>query len=882
MRIPRWLRWRTDRELDEEIQAHLELEIESNLERGLSREEAIRAARRTMGNVTILRERTREADPFAWLPSVRQDIRYGLRSLARAPGFAATTILLLGLGIGANTAIFTVIDAALLRSLPVKHPEELVLLTQAQERSKDSANFSNAFWEQLRDHQGVFTELFAYASTHVEFSSGGLARAVPAGFVSGGFFSTLGVHAALGRTLTETDDVASCPNVAVISYSFWQNQYGGAPDVVGRPITLDGHSFRIAGTIESPFFGLIYGYHVPLWVPSCAERLLRGAVGGSMGRMVMGRLKPGASLEQVRAQLAAISPALFEATVPPDESAEDRMRYRRTRLGAIPLWNGIPDLGLDYGLAFWVLQATAGLVLLIACANIANLLLARAAARHREIVVRLALGASRSRIVRQLLTESLMLALAGAALGMMFASWGSRSLVSLLSTTHNIVSLDLSPDAQILWFNSTIGVLTGVLFGLVPAWRGAHANPHAAIKASGRGMAAGGSRFRFGKALAAAQVALSLLSVVGAGLLLGSWRRLVTVNPGFRSEGVLLAGVNTRPASIPQDQRGRTYRRLLERLRTIPAVVAASAEVRTPIGHTSWNATVAESTTDPASDIVELNEVSDGYFAVLGIRLLRGRDFDGRDLTSSPKVAIVNEEFVRRLFRGGMPIGRSLRLRFGAQWSPPVEIVGVAANTKQNSLSEADQPIVYLALNQDAIPEASIEFTLRTSRPPAVMPAVKAAIAEIEPRVSLDLATLQDQLDDSSRLPRTLGLLSASFGALALLLSSIGLYGVMAYTVARRRNEIGVRIALGADWTRVTWMVLGDAARIIAAGVVIGTLVSAAVTRLVSQFLFGVEPNDPATLAAAVLMLVTVALTAAILPARRAAQLDPLEALRED
>jgi predicted permease len=879
------LRWRTDRELDEEVQAHLDLEIESNLERGLSREEALRAARRTMGNLTILRERTREADPFAWLESVRRDIRYGLRNFARAPGFAVTTVLLLGLGIGANTAIFTVIDAALLRSLPVKHPEELLMLTQVGEGSKDWANFSNALWEQLRGHQGVFAELFAYASTRVEFSSGGLAHRVPAGFVSGGFFSTLGVHAAAGRTLTEADDAVSCPNVAVISHSFWQNEYGGAGDAVGRPITLDGHSFRIVGVIDRPFFGLIYGYHVPLWVPSCTERLLRGAVGGSMGRMVMGRPKPGAGLEQVRAQLAAMSPALFESTIPPDDSVEERARYRKTRLGAIPLLNGIPDLGLDYGLAFWVLQATAGLVLLIACANVANLLLARATARHREIAVRLALGASRSRIVRQLLTESLLLALAGAAIGLLFANWGSRSLVSLLSTTRNTVSLDLTPDARILWFTAAVGILTGVLFGLAAARRGAHTNPHAAMKAGGRGMTAGGSRFRFGKALTAAQVALSLVSVVGASLLLGSWRRLVTANPGFRSTGVLVARVNARPARIPEDQRGLTYRRLLERLRTVPGVTAASAEVRTPIDPTSWNTTLefAGSSAGAASDIVELNEVSEGYFATLGIRLLSGRDFAPGDLATSPKVAIVNQELARRMFTGGMPIGQRFRLRFGAQWSPPVEIVGVAENTKQNNLREADQPIVYLALNQDTRPEAAIQFTLRTSRPPpTLIPAVKAAVAEIEPRASLDLATLQAQLDDSSRLPCTLGLLSGSFGALALLLSSVGLYGVMAYTVAGRRKEIGVRIALGAGRTGVIRMVMGDAARIISAGIVIGTFVSAAVARLVSQFLFGVEPNDPSTLAAGMLTLVAIGLTAAILPALRAARLNPVEALRED
>ena len=874
MRLPRWLRWRTDRELDEEMQAHLDLETDCNLERGLPPADARAAARRTLGNLTLLQERAREADPLGWLLSVRQDLRYAFRNLARNPGFTAVAVLSLGLGIGANTAIFTVINAAMLKSLPVSHPEELVMLTQVGETAKNSASFPNALWEQIRDHQDVFVQLFSYGSTHVDLSSGGEARPLRAGFVSGEFFPTLGVRAAAGRVLADADDHRGCPCVAVISHAFWQEEYGGAADVIGKAITLDGYPFRIVGVTEPAFFGLEYGYHVPLWVPSCSEAIVRRAVGGSMGRMVMGRPRPGVGLGQIRARFAALGPDLLAATA----------GNPRTIFGVMPFSRGIPGLQMDYGFALLILLATAGLVLLIACANVANLLLARASARQREIAVRLALGASRARLIRQLLTESLLLAFVGAAVGMLFAAWGSQALVGFLSRPRNIVLLDLTPDRRVLAFTLAAAVLAGILFGLVPAWHAVRADLHSAMKRGGRGMAEGRSRFGFGKILVAAQVALSLVALVSAGLLLGSWRRLATLDPGFRSRGVLLADVNTRPARIPADQRETTYRRILERLRAIPGVAMASAAERTPIGHRSWSTTIQALGSQSGTEaVVELNEVSDGYFASIGTHILSGRDFSASDVPTSPPVAIVSQELARRIFGDATAIGQYFRVRYEGQIPPAIRIVGIAANTKLNELREASQPIVYLALNQNTRPLASINFLLRTADPPTTLiPGVKAAIVDIAPHVSLELDTLEGQLDESVRLPRTLGLLSGFFGALALLLASIGLYGIMAYTVARRRNEIGVRIALGAGRPQIIRMVLADMGRIAAAGVATGTLLSLAVTRLVAQFLYQVEPNDPATLAICAMTLLAVSIGAAMMPARSAAGLDPVAALRED
>jgi predicted permease len=530
-------------------------------------------------------------------------------------------------------------------------------------------------------------------------------------------------------------------------------------------------------------------------------------------------------------------------------------------------------------------------VLLIACANVANLLLARATARQRETAVRLALGASRLRLVRQWVTESVLLSLLGAAAGVLVAVPGSRALVAMMSAPRHAVSLDLSPDARVLAFTALVGTLTGVLFGLAPAFRAMRVDPHAALKPSAHGAGAlwaydGRSRFRAGKALVVGQIALSLVAVVGAVLLLGSWRRLATLDPGFRRDHVLLVDADLHAAQLPDEQRGEVYRRVVERLRRLPGVREASAAARTPIGPTNWGTFIEVPGYTARSDedvFVQLNEVSDRYFQTIGTPIRAGRDFGRGDVPGSPRVAIVNEELARRYFGGTAALGRRFRVQLMDGMSPAFEIVGISANTKQRSLREASRPMAYFSLGQDTRFGSSTNFVLRTDGPPAaIAPSVRAAVAEVDPRFSLSVVTLRQQVDDSLRLQRVLALLSGFFGALALVLAAVGLYGLVSYTVARRRHEIGVRIALGAARAHVIRMVLGDVGRMVAAGLGLGAAASLAVTRLASAFLYGVAPNDPATLAAAALTLAGVALAAALVPARRAARLDPVAALRED
>ncbi len=823
---------------------------------------------------------------WRWLEDSLQDIRYGVRQLRRSPGFTLVAVLSLALGIGANTAIFTLINVAMLKSLPVSHPEELVMLTQ-----NEGTSLTHAQWEQIRDRQDVFTGVFAYASGQIELSDGGESHPVPIAFVSGNFFPALDVRPAAGRTFKGADDHDGCPSIAVISHAFWQSEYGGSPSILDKDkqVSLDGHPFQIVGASNPAFFGVEYGYHVPIWVPLCAEANIygpgRAGYRSGMGRIVLGRTKPGVSLEQIRARLAALAPIILEATSSYPSSRKGMPipieEYRKTKIGVAPFSKGISALRRSYGEALFALMAIVAVVLLIACANIASLLLARAAVRQREIAVRLALGASRSRIIRQLLTESVILSLLSAAAGVFFAVLGSSALVGLL-TKPGQVSLDLSPDMSVLAFTLAVGTLTGVLFGLAPAWRAVRIDPQAAIKSGGPGVAEGHSRFNAAKSLVAAQIALSLVAVVGAGLLLGSWRRLATLDPGFRSEGVLLASVNTRSARIPDDQQGVTYSRILKRLRAIPGVLSATAAARTPIGPTNWNTVINVEGLESRSDddaFVQLNEVSDGYFATIGTRLLSGRDFRSSDVPASAQVAIVSEELARRFFRGTSAVGQ--RIRFGRNPGPPVEIIGIAANVKQSSLNEASPPIVYVPLSQDSRPGPSFNFALRTQgSPSALILGVKAAFSEIDLRFSLTIRTLKRQVDESIRLPRSLALLSSFFGALALLLAAIGLYGILSYTVARRRNEIGVRIALGAAPSHIIRMVVGDLGRIVVGGVLGGALLSFALTRLVSNLLYGVEPNDPTTVALSALTLGAVAIGAAIIPARRASRVDPMVALR--
>ena len=879
---------RLSNDLDRELSFHLAEKADDLVAHGMNPEAARREARKQFGNYGLQKESTRNSDVFRWLESLLGDLRYAIRTLRSAPAFALVAILSLALGIGANTAIFSLINAVMLKSLPVRNPEELMMVLR-----DSSQQTTNPIWEYIRDHQDVFSHTLTYDGAEFNLASAGQARRIIGDWVSGDFFPALGVGATLGRTLLPSDDVRGCPAVATISDSFWKTEYGGSEGVIGKTVRLDGHPFQIVGVIDPGFAGLDVGVHAQLFTPLCAKTIINGNDKWIDARShwylrIVGRAKPGITPGQARARLQLMMPGLVEATLPPDWPADAAKGYQKAQLSVASAAKGFAALSPTYRKALLVLMTVVGIVLLIACANVANLLLARATKRQHEIAVRLALGATPARLIRQLLTESVLLALMGAAVGVLFAVWGSHLLVSLISTSENAVTLDLSIDMPVLAFTICIATATGVLFGLVPAWRTGHVEPHIAMKSQGRGVADGHSRFSIGKALVVAQIALSLLLVAGAVLLLGSWRRLATVDPGFKSDHVLLmtADLRAENADTSTKRLGALRRQLLEQLRATPGVRMASESELTPISGSTWNQEIkADGFTPATADdaTIWINEVSDGYFATTGTPLLTGRDFNSRDVPASAKVAIVNQAMAHRVFGSRSAIGQLFQMLDGKDYGPPIEIVGVVANTKYGSLSETAQPIIYLSEGQDAAPGIATIFEVSTVGPTtAIIPSIKTAVAHVAPRASLDFTTLESQVSESLQLPQTLATLSGFFGALALILAMIGLYGIMSYNVARRRNEIGVRIALGATQGRVVRMVMGEVGRIVGLGVAIGILLTLGVTRLVSAFLYGVKATDPATMVLSGAVLATVALAAAMLPAWRAARLDPVSALRDD
>ncbi len=813
-----------------------------------------------------------------------QDLRYAIRALKSTPAFAAVSILSLALGIGANTAIFSLINSLTLKTLPVTHPEQLLQLT----KGKDDY-YTNPIWEQLRDRQDIFSGLFAVGGASFNLSSGGEARHVDGYFVSGQFFETLGLHAALGRTLTIADDKRGCPGTVVLSHAFWQKEYGARADIVGKSISLENHPFEIVGALEPGFTGVEVGTAIDLYAPLCSEKISSGESSVLDGRNwwwlgIIGRPKPGVSTAQVTARLKTLAPEIFKATLLPNQKPEDQTEYLNNAFEAHPFANGISDLRRNYQRALTILMVITGLVLLIACANVANLLLARSAARQREIAIRMALGLGRARLMRQLLTESLLLSLTGAALGILFAQWGARLLVRFLSSTNNRVFLDLTIDLRVLAFTAGVAILTGLLFGLAPAWRGTRVDPQSAMKANARGVIEG-SRFGIGKALVVVQVALSLLLVVGAVLMLSTFFKLETVNTGFERDGILLAHVEL--SNYPKEQLSAVLQEVLDRLRALPGVRSASASSITPVSGWRWSQEVRIEGYAPKSredTNVWFNSVTKGFFETLGTGFLAGRDFNAGDTPKSSQVAIVNETLAKKFFAGQNPIGKRYRTEEGNKLTDPVEIIGVVKDAKYRSLRDEVPPTAYLPSTQGAFFHQTANFELRVAAgaPTALIPGVKSAFAEVNRDLSLQFITLSTQIDESLTRERLLAKLSGFFGALALLLAIIGLYGVMSYNVARRRNEIGIRMALGAEQSRVLRMVLREVAILIVTGLAIGLIAALATTRFIASFLYGIKSTDPLTLSLAAAVLAIVAAIAGYYPARQASRLDPMAALREE
>ena len=831
------------------------------------------------------------------MATLLQDSRYSVRMLAKAPGFALVAILTLTLGIGANAAIFQLIDAVRLRTLPVQDPKTIAII-HLNRNHWGSGNFNSAYsefsfplWQQIRQRQEAFSSIAVWGPGRLNLATGGEINNANAIWVSGDFFRVLGVPPFLGRLISDADDQTGCSGGVDISYAFWQRRYGGAASVLGQTLTLEGHPFPILGITPPSFYGVSIGDRFDVAVPVCTEPIIGGEASGITGATsretwwlaMLGRLKPGWALARATAQLSTIMPAALQETIPPQYDSEGVKHYLGYKLEARPAANGFSSLREDSSTSLWLLLGLSGLVLLIACANLANLMLARATTREREIAVRLALGASRIRLIGQLLFESALLAIAGAVCGGLLAAVLSRFLIAFISTSNNPIFLDMPMDWRVLGFAAGLAILTTILFGLVPALRSGRVPAGSVLKTGGRGTTAGRERFRLQRILVASQVALSLVLLAGALLFARSLQNLMTRDTGFQQDGVLVANLDFTRLNLPETRRDSFVRDLLDRIRAVPGVAQAAASMRSPVsGNSSNDDIIAENGAD-TKEASWLDYVSSDYFQTMETPIIAGRDFNGNDTATSPKVAIVNQAFVKKFLNGAKDaVGKQFR-----KWESPGEpepyysVVGVVKDSVYNDMHEPFVPVMYFPRTQVKKAGTDVTFLVRSQLGAAgLLNSVKNTIAGVNPEIDIQFKVLRSQIRESLVQDELMATLCSFFGGLAVLLAAIGLYGVISYTVTQRTGEIGVRMALGAQRSGVIRLILKEVAVLIAIGVVVGAGLTLAGSKTAGSLLFGLKPYDPLTLVLAVIILGAIAFVASFIPAQRATRVDPVVALR--
>ena len=879
-------RRRVEAQLDHELRDHVERQVADYVRAGMTEPEARRRTRVEFGGLDQVKEQCRDARGTRLIEDLIQDLRYASRVLRKSPGFTLAAIASLALGIGANTAIFSLIDAAMLKSLPVREPERLIELLTDRGKGEPYNSFSGPALEYFRDHATTLDGVVASHTTRffvvVDHAAPELARGQ---YVTGNFFEVLGVRTLIGRTVYSSDDRPTAEPVAVLSHAYWQRRFGADPLAVGRRLTIDDHVFTIVGVAPPAFHGTLVGREIDVWIPLSAEAVLRTR--SWMGRastkwlQIVGRLKAGTSYEQARAELQM----LFQAAVVDPEVAllkEARPDHPMGtwHLVVEPAPAGLSSVRRQYGAPLLVLLAISGLVLGIACVNVANLLLTRASARSHEIAIRLSLGAARARVVRQLLTESMLLATAGAAVGIALAYAGCRYLLAFFTTSRTPIALEVGPDLRMLAFTGALAVATGLLFGLAPAWRATVRAPGTSPMAGGR---VRGSRDRqvLSRMLIGGQIALSVMMLFSAGLFLRSLHNLHSIDTGFDSSSVLLISTDPSRSRLTADAQRAAYREALARLAALPGAQAASLSHTTPIEgggtmRTLWlEGDAGEGRREAGS--VYLNWVSPDYFATMSTPIYSGRDFTWQDTPASPKVAIINQRMARQYFGNESPLGKRV-----TKDDVTYEIVAMAGDAKYLEIRDVVPPSMYFSAFQ--VPSVAGQLAIRTAgRPGDMAAAARDVLRAVAPSIALtSVRSLQEQIDASIVGERMLGALSGVFAALGLLLVSVGLYGVMSYSVSRRTSEIGIRMALGAQPSRISRMVVREALMLTVAGVVTGIAGALLLSRSLASLLYGLTPDDPLTMWAVIGVMSLVGLAAAYLPSRRAARLDPTAALRHE
>jgi predicted permease len=813
------------------------------------------------------------------------DLSHGGRLLRQNPGFTLVAVLSLALGIGANTAVFQLLDAVRLRSLPVARPEELVEVRIVGGNGGMGINtgryaqLTRPLWEEIERHQEAFSGAFAWAWSDVRVGEGSELRRAKGLWVSGEFFRVLGVQAEYGRLILP-EDTRACPSPrVVVSDAYWQSHLGARELGAGVQLVVNGERMDVVGVTPPAFFGLAVGERFDIAIPLCQpmEGLRRDVFDVS----VMGRLRPGWTPEKASAHFGAIGPGLLAETAITGYSAEAREKYKAFRLAVYSASNGVSALRRQYDASLWLLLGITSLVLLIACGNLANLMLARASAREREVAVRFALGASRARLFRQLLAESAVLAILGAGAGALLAQVLSRALVRALSGDAGSVSLSLDTDWRVLLFTAGVAGLTCLVFGALPALRGTRVEPVAAMKVGGRGMSSGRDRLSLQRLMVVTQIAVSLVLLVGALLFVRSFQNLMSFDPGLRQEGIAVAFLGFQQSQVSPDRYLEFQRGLLDEVRSVPGVVDAATTTNVPLWGGAWGHGVTVGGIEGGS---MFTWVSPGYFRTMGISLLRGRDFRPDDTQASTRVAVVNQAFVQKHLPGLDPLGRTLRTHPEPNYpATDYEIVGVVPDSRYNDIRGDMPPQVFAPATQFPAPGPWVAVMIRSDvAPESAMGAVKRRMREAHPEIVVESSVFQAHIREGMVRERLLALLSGFFGVIAALLATLGLYGVVSYLVAGRRNEIGIRVALGAQRSQVMGMVMRDAGKLVATGVLIGTGLALAAGRSLSALLFGLEPHDPSILLGSGLLLALIAACASFIPARRASRLAPMRALRNE